>query len=73
MTYKRIISGIPGTSVIFELEDGNFAIVSLASGKIKVSDSLDSFYRFGFFDSGESLPREDVDDAIEILKQKGTV
>jgi hypothetical protein len=67
LIYKRIISGIPGTSVIFELEAGRFAIASLASGKIQVSDSLDSFYRFGFFDPAESLPKEDVDDAIEIL------
>lgn len=68
MNYKKVISGLPGTSVIFELENGRFAIVSLGRRKIQVSSSLDSFYRFAQFKDAGLLPQEDIDEAIEILK-----
>lgn len=73
MKYKAVIAYIPDTSVLFELEDGNFALVSVgdedARYLITVSKYAESFLKFGGFEDGENIPEEMLNEAAETLKK----
>ena len=71
MNYRGVVGYIDGVSVLFELEDGNFALVSVNAPKearylIQVARYLESFTKFAFFKFGEA-PEEMVSKAARIL------
>ncbi len=73
MKYTAAIAYIPDTSVLFELEDGNFALVSVgdedARYLITVSKFAESFLKFGGFKDGADIPEEMLNEAAETLKK----
>ena len=73
MKYKAVVAYNPDTSVLFELDDGNFALVSVgdeyARYLITVSKYAESFLKFGGFENGANIPKEMLKEAAEILKK----
>ena len=73
MNYKKVVAYIPDMSVIFELEDGTFALVSYDdySGrtKITISKYAESHLKFGNFEDGANVPQKTLDKAVKILKK----
>lgn len=73
MNYKRAVAYIPGVSVLFELDNGSFALVSIGDKNAKflitVSAFAESFLKFGGFCDGRNIPKELLDEAGEILRR----
>lgn len=71
MNYKRVVAYIPDTSVLFELDNGNFALVSYddytGKTKITVSKYAESHLKFGGFEDGAKVPKQMLKKATEIL------
>lgn len=73
MNYKSVIAYNPDTSVLFELNNGNYALVSLDEDDrflITVSKYAETHLKFGGFESGDNIPEKTLKKAAEIL-QKG--
>ena len=77
MNYKKVVAYIPDTSVLFELDNGNFALVSYddftGKTKITVSKYTESHLKFGGFESGKNIPKEMLNKAVQILKDKENI
>ena len=77
MKYKRVVAYIPDTSVLFELTDGNFALVSVddenRKNLITVSGYAESHLKFGGFVQGEGIPSDTLSLAKEILEREERV
>lgn len=72
MNYKKVLAYIPDTSVLFELDNGNFALVSLDEDDrylITVSKYAETHLKFGGFEAGEKIPSETLKKAAKILKK----
>lgn len=72
MNYKKVIAYNPNTSVIFELDNGNFALVSLDKDDrflITVSKYAETHLKFGGFEDGNNIPDDTLKKAAEILKK----
>lgn len=73
MNYKRVIAFIPETSVLFELDNGNVALVTVddedARFLITVSKYAESHLKFGEFEDGANIPKDMLDKAAKILKK----
>ena len=72
MNYKKVIAYNPGTSVIFELDNGNFALVSLDEDDrflITVSKYAETHLKFGGFEDGKNIPDKMLEKAAQILKK----
>lgn len=74
MNYKKVIAYNPDTSVLFELDNGNFALVSVgedeeAENLITVSEYAESFLKFGGFEDAKDIPKETLEEAVDILKK----
>jgi hypothetical protein len=71
--YKSVIAYNPGTSVLFWLEGGGFALVSIDSPESKylitVSGYAESFLKFGGFITPEGIPQNELEKASEILER----
>ena len=73
MKHKAVVAYNPDTSVLFELDNGNFALVSVgdedAKYLITVSKYAESFLKFGGFEDAKDIPKETLAEAVEILKK----
>ena len=72
MNYKKVVAYNPDNSVLFELEDGTFALVSLDEDErylIVVSKYAESHLKFGGFEGAEDIPKETLDQAVKTLKK----
>lgn len=74
LKYKRIIAYIPEVSVLFELEDGTFALVSIDGEEdtrilITISKYAETHLKFGGFKDAKDIPANMAKYAIEILKK----
>lgn len=72
MNYKKVIAYNPDTSVLFELDNGNFALVSLDEDDrflITISKYAETHLKFGGFESAENIPEKTLKKAIETLKK----
>lgn len=73
MNYKKVIAFIPEISVLFELDNGNFALVTVddmdARFLITVSKYAESHLKFGGFEDGANIPKDMLDKAVSILKK----
>lgn len=62
MECKRVIAYNPNVSVLIELEDGRFALVSIddriEDAAISISEFAETFLKFGCFENGEDIPKE---------------
>lgn len=71
MTYNKTIAYIPESSVLFELDNGNYALVSVDAPKnakyvITVSKYAESHTKFGGFKYSD-VPKDLLDRAKKIL------
>lgn len=72
MNYKKVIAYNPDTSVLFELEDGTFALVSLDTDDrflITVSKYAETHLKFGGFEDSKDIPEKTLEKAAQILKK----
>ena len=74
MKSKKVIAYIPETSVLVELEDGRFALVSIDEEEIEnafvtISEFAESFLKFGGFEKGADIPQE-MKEQAELVLQK---
>ena len=72
MNYKKVVAYNPDNSVLFELEDGTFALVTLDEEDkylIIVSKYAESHLKFGGFESAENIPKKTLDQAAKTLKK----
>lgn len=73
MKHKSVVAYNPDTSVLFELDDGNYALVSVgdedARYLISVSKYAESFLKFGGFEDAKDIPEETLAEAVEILEK----
>lgn len=74
MTYNKVIAYIPDTSVLFELDNGNYALVAVdappnAKTLITVSKYAESHLKFGGFEDAKSIPDEILQKAARILEK----
>lgn len=63
MKCKKVIAYIPETSVLVELEDGRFALVSVdeeefESARVDISEFAETYLKFGGFEDGKNIPQE---------------
>lgn len=72
MSYKKVVAYIPDTSVLFELDNGNYALVSYddytGKTKITISKYAESHLKFGGFEDGKRIPKAMLKRATEILE-----
>lgn len=73
MKYKKIIAYIPETSVLFELDDGNAALVSIEDELITVSKYSESHLKFGGFESPDTIPQNFLKKAADILDKEENI
>ena len=77
MNYKKVVAYIPDTSVLFELDNGNFALVSYDDftdrTKVTVSKYAESHLKFGGFEDGAGIPKDMLNKAAQILKKNENV
>ena len=76
MTYKKVVAYNEDTSVLFELYNGNFALVSVDDedeGLITVSKYAESHLKFGGFEDGKKTPKEMLTKATKILEESKNV
>lgn len=77
MNYKKVVAYIPDTSVLFELDNGNFALVSYddytGKTKITVSKYAESHLKFGGFEDGADIPKTMLNKAAKILEKNENV
>ena len=74
MNYKKVVAYIPDTSVLFELDNGNYALVSVDADEdtrflITVSKYAETHLKFGGFEDGATIPQKTLKKAAEILKK----
>lgn len=72
MNYKKVIAYNPDTSVLFELDNGNFALVSIDEDVrflITVSKYAETHLKFGGFEKADNIPDETLNKAAKILKK----
>ena len=72
MNYKKVIAYNPDTSVLFELEDGTFALVSLDTDDrflITISKYAETHLKFGGFEDGKDIPEKTLEKAVKILEK----
>lgn len=72
MNYKKVIAYNPDTSVLFELDNGNYALVSLDEDDrflITVSKYAETHLKFGGFEDAKDIPAETLEKAVKILKK----
>ena len=73
MNYKKVIAYIPDTSVLFELDNGNFALVTVddmdARYLITVSKYAETHMKFGGFEDGKNIPDDMLEKAAKILNK----
>ena len=73
MNYKKVIAYNPDTSVLFELDNGNFALVSIddedARFLITVSKYAETHLKFGGFEDAKDIPKDTLDKAVKILSK----
>ena len=77
MNYKRVVAYIPDTSVLFELDNGNYALVSYddytGKTKITVSKYAESHLKFGGFEDGAHIPKAMLNKAVNILTKNENI
>lgn len=75
MNYRKVIAFIPDLSVLFELDDGNYALVSWDDDKtqITISKYAESHLKFGGFEDGKIIPEKMFNIAVEILEKEENV
>ncbi len=71
MKYKKVIAYVPQTSVLFELEDGNVALVS--DNLITISKYAESHLKFGGFKPPDNIPQKFLEKAINKLKKEENI
>lgn len=73
MKYKSVVAYNPDTSVLFELDNGNFALVSVGDENarylITVYKYAESFLKFGGFMDAKDIPEETLNEAVAILEK----
>lgn len=62
MKCKKVVAYNPDVSVLVELEDGRFALVSIDdeydNAMISISEFAESFLKFGGFEDGADIPQK---------------
>ena len=73
MKYNKVVAYIPDTSVLFELDNGNYALVTVddeeARFLITVSKYAETHLKFGGFEDGRDIPEETLEKAAKILEK----
>lgn len=73
MNYKKVVAYIPDTSVLFELDNGTYALVTVddmdARYLITVSKYAETHLKFGGFENGKNIPEDMLKEAVKILKK----
>lgn len=68
MKYKRIVAYNPNTSVLFELENGKYALVGLNKPTdVMVSEYAGTFLKFGGFENPDTISEKEKEKAIKTL------
>ena len=77
MKCKRVVAYNPDISVLVELEDGRFALVSIDdeidNALITISEFAESFLKFGGFEDGADIPQEMRETAEKALGKSKNV
>lgn len=77
MKCKKVIAYIPDTSVLVELQDGRYALVSvdddIENALIDISEYAETFLKFGGFEDGENIPQEMKETAEQVLKKSKNI
>lgn len=77
MKCKKIIAYIPDLSVLMELQDGRYALVSvddeIEDAMISVSEYAETFLKFGGFEDGKNIPQEMKETAEQVLKKSKNI
>lgn len=78
MKCKKVIAFNPDVSVLVELEDGRFALVSIDEEEIEnamitISEFAESFLKFGGFENGADIPQEMKEQAELVLKNSKNI
>lgn len=77
MKCKKVIAYNPDVSVLVELEDGRYALVSIdedvESALIDISEYAETFLKFGGFEDGKNIPQEMKKTAELVLKKSKNV
>ncbi len=62
MKCKKVIAYIPDTSVLVQLTDDRYALVSVdedvESALVDISEYAETFLKFGGFEDGKNIPQE---------------
>lgn len=74
MTYKKVVAYKPDTCVLFELHNGNYALVAVnapakAKHLITVSKYKESHLKFGGFEDAKGIPDGMLQEAARILEK----
>jgi hypothetical protein len=77
MKCKRVVAYNPDVSVLVELEDGRFALVSIDdeidNALITISEFAESFLKFGGFEDGKNIPQEMKETAEKVLRKSKNI
>lgn len=78
MKCKKVIAYIPDTSVLVQLTDDRFALVSVDEEEIEnalidISEYAETFLKFGGFENGENIPQEMKDTAELVLEKSKNI
>ena len=77
MKCKKVIAYIPDVSVLVELQDGRYALVSVDDevneARIDISEYAETFLKFGGFEDGENIPREMKETAEKVLEKSKNI
>ena len=77
MKCKKVIAYNPDVSVLVELEDGRYALVSVdedvESALIDISEYAETFLKFGGFEDGKTIPQEMKETAELVLKKSKNI
>ena len=68
MEIQRIVSGMPGWNVIFELDNGLMAMCNVSHEEpIHFSTDIRTFLRHGYFEDASKLSTDTIENAMKTL------
>ena len=77
MKCKKVIAYIPELSVLVELQDGRYALVSVddevSEARIDISEYAETFLKFGGFEDGKNIPQEMKKTAEMVLEKSKNI
>lgn len=77
MKCKKVIAYIPDVSVLVELQDGRYALVSvdddIENALVDISEYAETFLKFGGFEDGENIPQEMKKTAEQVLEKSKNI